>query len=159
MVALTGFLFLQNTTLSRTNEDLLEQLQNATRTNEELLMKLNQTTFEFENLKDNYTALTHVFDTDAKIETRLGIRLLEKNDTKITQYLWVTGEVENHEDRTLYDVRLMFTLTTVKGNETKYYVIGVMEPHQVMIVRHTIFASQSDQILGWSMITVSAPGR
>lgn len=67
-----------------------------------------------------------------------------------------TGEVENLQGKVLYDVRLMFTLTTDRGNETKYYVIGVLDPHQVMTVRHAIFASQSYRILNWSMIPVAA---
>ncbi len=156
LIVISGYLFVENAALNTTNNELSAKLDNATQSNQVLQKKLEQTTLEMQNLKNNLTALSEVFDVAPKIETRLGVKVM---DVGGTQYLWVTGEVENLQGKSLYDVRLMFTLTTERGNETKYYVIGVLDPFQVMIVRHAVFASQSNQILNWSVIPVAAPER
>jgi hypothetical protein len=159
LVVVSGYLFAENATLNTTNNELSAKLDNATQANQDLQKKLEQTTQEMQNLKNNLTALSEVFDLAPKIETRLGVKVMEVGDVGGTQYLWVTGEVENLQGKSLYDVRLMYTLTTERGNETKYYVVGVLDPFQVMIVRHVVFASQSNQILNWSVIPVAAPER
>jgi cell division protein FtsB len=157
LFVVSAYLFAQNSALNTINNELTARINTATQTNQDLQKKLEQTTQEIEDLKNNFTSLSAVFNVDPKIETRLGVTVMEANDGQRTQYIWFTGEVENLQGKVLYDVRLMFTLTTDRGNETKYYVIGVLDPHQVMTVRHAMFASQSNRILNWSMIPVAAP--
>jgi outer membrane murein-binding lipoprotein Lpp len=159
MAVISGYPLVENSTLNRSNNELTAKIDNATQANQDLQKELEQTKQEMQALKNNFTALSSVFDVDPNIETRLGVEVLELNDGSRTQYIWFTGEVENMEAKTLYDVRLMFTLTTERGNETKYYIIGVLDPHQVMTVRHALFASLSDRIFNWTMIPVSAPER
>ncbi|MCL5949974.1 MAG: hypothetical protein M1490_05800, partial [Candidatus Bathyarchaeota archaeon] len=69
-------------------------------------------------------------------------------------YLWVTGEVKNMENVTVYNVVLNFTLYTYKGPDLSTIVVGTMEPHQVVSIRTSV-QTASGKIINWSLDAVA----
>jgi hypothetical protein len=139
----------QNIILQQRNDDLSKKLQNATK--------------ELEVLKRNYTDLMDIFEANSKgeisppIETRLGIKLMQ--GVKLLQseqrnYLWVTGEVQNTGNLTLYNVRLRYTLYTNNGTDVKEDIIGTMKAQQVVTRRFSAFSSLG-AIMNWKLEPVA----
>ena len=133
-VTLVG-IYSQNMILQQTNDDLSIRLQNTTK--------------ELDALKQNYTKLNDLFGANSKgeiyppIETRLGIKLMQ--GVRLLQgeqrnYLWVTGEVQNTGNLTLFNVRLRYTLSTSNGTDVKEDIIGTMQAHQVVTRRFSALA-------------------
>lgn len=150
MTATAGALFFQNIELSITNGELSGKLKDLIRANENLTNNLWV-------LNENYTALLSTVSTDFNpplIETQLGIKLMEASYTA-QNYLWVTGQTQNLGNQTLYNVKLRFTLDTNDGTETRDYVIGIMQPHETVTVKTSIFASGIADITTWKLTPVA----
>ncbi|MCW4004829.1 MAG: hypothetical protein NWE95_13060 [Candidatus Bathyarchaeota archaeon] len=137
---------------------LLHQQVALTKSNHELLELLEKTNSELEVLKRNYSDLLNLFGANAngelspKIETRLGIKLMEGQ--RNANYLWVTGEVENVGDLTLFNVRLRYTLHTSNGTDVKEDIIGTLQPHQIVTRRFTAWTSLG-KITSWELEPVA----
>lgn len=110
LVSAVGILISQNAALATSNDDLLKSNNELSESNNELLAMFENVTRELETVKRNYTMLLNFFGPDPNpvIETRLGIELLERPQVG-DNYLWVTGEVENKENVTVYNAMLNFT--------------------------------------------------
>lgn len=143
-VTLAGFLQTQNTLLIKSNKELSKNLDTATH--------------ELKVLKGNYTDLMKIFEGNLKgeinpqIETRLGIRVMPGQ--RYPNYLWVTGEVENVGNLTLFNVRLRYTLYTTNGTDVKEDIIGTLQVHQVVIRRYTAYTSLGE-ITSWKLEPVA----
>jgi hypothetical protein len=126
----------------------------ADRTNIELSKKLQDTTQKLEILTENYTDLMNILGLNSNgasslpIQTRLGIKLME--GIRFPNYLWVTGEVENTANITLYNVRLRFTLYTTNDTDVKEDILGTMQPHQIVTTRYTAYTSLGT-ITSWKL--------
>jgi hypothetical protein len=86
------------------------------------------------------------------IETRLGIKLLE--GSRFPNYLWITGQVENTGNLTLYNAKLRFVLNTVNGTDTKEYTLGTLGSGQVVEVHYSAISSLG-RITGWRLEPVA----
>ena len=128
------------------------------KTNSELTKKLQSTSHELDVLKVNYTDLLNILGFDSNgglslpIQTRLGIKLTEGG--RYSNFLWVTGEVENTANITLYNVRLRFTLHTTNSTDVSEDIIGTMQPHQIVTTRYTAYTSFG-AITSWSLEPVA----
>jgi hypothetical protein len=128
------------------------------RANVELLRKLQSTTRELDALQKKYIDLLNILGVNSNgalglpIQTRLGIRLMDGG--RYQNYLWVTGEVENTGNITLYNVRLRFTLQTTNGTDVKEDIIGTMQAHQIVTRRYTAYSSLG-AITGWNLEPVA----
>lgn len=137
---------------------LLHQQVALTKSNYELLELLEKTNSELEVLKENYTDLLDLFGANAngelspKIETRLGIKLMD--GYLYDNYLWVTGEVENVGNLTLYNVRLRYTLHTSNGTDVKEDIIGTLQPHQIVPRRFAAWTLLG-KIISWDLEPVA----
>jgi len=124
------------------------------RTNSELSKKLQDTTQKLEILTENYTDLMNILGLNSNgalglpIQTRLGIKLME--GIRFPNYLWITGEVENTANITLYNVRLRFTLYTTNDTDVKEDILGTMQPHQIVTTRYTAYTSLGT-IISWKL--------
>lgn len=136
----------QNAALSKSNEELSKSTNTLQKTNQELAAKLENTTRQLEALQSNYTEGA---DSNPKIQTRLGTTLIERYDTN-DNYLWVTGEVENMENVTVYDVKLDFELYTYRGTDDSQILIGTMQPHQIVTIRTSV-TTPLRNIINWTM--------
>jgi len=141
----------QNAALSKSNEELSKSTNSLLKTNQELSAKFENTTRQLEALQRNYTEITRFFggDSNPLIQTRLGITLIERYDTN-DNYLWVTGEVENMENVTGYDVKLNFKLYTYSGTDDSQILIGTMQPHQVVTIRTSV-TTPLRNIINWTV--------
>jgi hypothetical protein len=128
------------------------------RTNSELTKKLQSTSQELEALKKNYADLSNILGMSSNgglslpIRTRLGIKLTEGG--RYSNFLWVTGEVENIANITLYNVRLRFTLHTTNNTDVSEDIIGTMQPHQIVTTRYTAYTSLG-AIASWNLEPVA----
>jgi len=141
-------LLFETVSLSMANDELSAKLQEATQANDALKDNL-------ESLGYNYTALVNSVGIGLPappVATRLGMKL-EKASYAEKVMLWVTGEVENTGNRTLYNVRLRFELNG--GDETQDYVIGVLEAYETVTVRTSIWSRFSTDVEDWKMITTA----
>jgi hypothetical protein len=155
LASMLGILITQNVALSTSNSELSKSNDELSESNDKLLAMLDNVTREWEAVKQNYTMLLSFFGPDPNpvIKTRLGIELLERV-TVGDNYLWVTGEVENTENVTVYNVMLNFTLYTYRGIDNSRIVIGTMEPHQVVPIRTSIQTSLG-KIINWTLDPVA----
>lgn len=146
-----GFLVFQNFSLSQANSELFETNEKLSKSNDELTTQLQNVIHELDAIKQNYTQLLSYFGPNPNpvIETRLGIKLLDR-PTIGDNHLWVTGEIENTENVTVYNAILNFTLFTLRGVDTKPIVVGTMEPHQVVFIRTNV-QTVTGKIINWSL--------
>ena len=159
LTVITGVLINQNATLANSNAELLKEKSELSEMQDEyyiLLSELENATTELEAIKENYTRLLNFFnrDSDPKIQTRLGGKLIEPYQNKDDNYVWITGAVENMENVTVYDVRLKITLFTNEGTDAQEDLIGTMEPHQVVNRRFAVLTSIG-KITNWSIEPVA----
>ncbi len=137
---------------------ILEVKFQTDKANSELLKNLQITNQELDNLKDNYTNLLKILGLNSNggssipIQTRLGIKLMQ--GIRYPNYLWVTGEVENTANITLYNVRLRFTLHTTNGTDVYEDIIGTMRGHETVNRRFTVYTSLGT-ILSWNLEPVA----
>lgn len=128
------------------------------KTNSELTKKLQSTSHELEALKKNYADLSNILGMSSNgglslpIQTRLGIKLTEGG--RYSNFLWVTGEVENTANITLFNVRLRFTLHTTNNTDVSEDIIGTMQPQQIVTTRYTAYTSLG-AITSWGLETVA----
>jgi hypothetical protein len=128
------------------------------KTNKELSNKLQTTTQEYDSLKENYSDLLKILGFNSNgavslpIQTRLGIKLMD--GIRYPNYLWVTGEVENTGNITLYNVRLRFTLHTTNGTGVYEDIIGTMGVHQIVTRRFSAFTPLG-AIISWDLQPVA----
>jgi hypothetical protein len=118
--------------------------------NEELTARVTNLTSELRALQENYSKLIlWGEETNPKVQTKLGVTVIERYDTK-DNYLWVTGEVENDENITIYDAKLNFKLYTYNGVDESQIVIGTMQPHQIVAIR-TAVITHLKGIINWTI--------
>ena len=114
--------------LTVTNVAIFVGTDETDRTNSELTKKLQSTSQELDALQKDYAYLSSILGMTSNgsvslpIQTRLGIKLTDGG--RYSNYLWVTGEVENTANITLYNVRLRFTLQTANGTDVSEDIIG-----------------------------------
>ena len=151
LVSAAGILTIQNAALATSNNELLKSNNKLSESYNKLLAMLENVTRELDAVKRNYTMLMNFFGPDPSpiIETRLGTELLERRQVG-DNYLWVTGEVENKENVTVYNVILNFTLYTYNGVNNNKIVVGTMEPHQVVSIRTSVQTSLG-KIINWTL--------
>ena len=143
-VTLTGISQNQNAILSANKDELAKKLEN--------------TTHELEALKKNYTDLMDIFvgnlkgELNPQIQTRLGVKIMPGQ--RYPNYLWVTGEVENVGNFTLYNVRLRYTLYPTNSTDVKEDIIGTMHAHQIVTRRYTAYTSLGE-ITSWTLDPVA----
>ncbi len=140
----------QNFILTRSNEELLKSYSVLMELNEELTARVTNLTSELQAFQENYSRLRlWSGETNPKVQTRLGATVIERYDTK-DNYLWVTGEVQNDENVTIYDAKLNFTLYTYNGVDESQILIGTMQPQQVVTIRTTVM-TQLKGIINWTI--------
>lgn len=150
LIAALVYLAYQNAALTQANDDLQAVNEELTESNMILLGKIENITDELQDTKKNYTLLMSYFapNPNPVIETRLGAKIIER-PTLSDNYLWVTGEIVNTENVTVYNTVLNFTLYTIRGVDTQPIVVGTMEPHQVVSIR-TDVETATGKIINWS---------
>lgn len=144
-----------------TLNDLMNENQKLTIVNRDLTQQINNITIELQDLNRSYYLLKSRLEPNISpvIETRLGIKLIDliNQNTHVIDdnYLWMTGEIENKENVTIYNVRLNFTLFTNRGVFVEPLVIGTLQPHQVVEIRTDIQTS-TGKILNWKLDVTSS---
>ena len=151
LILIICILFYQNLILSTSNEELTESNKKLSEKNAELSAELANVTSELTFAKQNFSSILRSFGNDSNplIETRLGIELIDRI-TLGDNYLWITGEIENKENVTVYDVALNFTLYTYQGIDNAKIIIGNLEPHQVVAIRTSVMTSFG-KIVNWNL--------
>jgi len=132
----------------------IRSLQNS---NEEYQVRLDSVNRDVRFLKQENEKLLsqsgNVSDVSAIIVTRLGAKLFERGVRDIygtvSNYVWMTGEVENVGNVTAF-VSLSIRVTTSRGVETQEAILGTLQPHQVVSVSKTVWPGQGD-IVSWSI--------
>jgi hypothetical protein len=125
--------------------------------NEEYQLRLDSVNRDVNFLRqENEKTLSqsgNVSDVSANIVTRLGAKLFEGGVRdvygSISNYVWMTGEVENVGNVTAF-VSLSIRVTTSMDAEIQEEILGTLQPHQVVSVAKTIWPEQGD-IVSWSI--------
>jgi len=154
LITITAALLIQTLTLNNANNQLSAELQKTTQTNQELKSTL-------QSLTENYTLLESQIKAaetplpPPPIETRLGMN--PQQATYVDKImLWVTGEVQNMGNRTLYNVRLRFHLNTDSwDSETVDHTIGILEPNETVTIKTSIASRLSADITSWKLTTTA----
>jgi hypothetical protein len=131
--------------LKNENIKLFTQYEN----NQKQLSEINQ---KYSDLQKEIYKANKNYELSPPIETRLGIKIMP--GIRYPNYLWITGQVENEGNLTLYNTKLRFTLTTTNGTDVKEDIIGTMQSHQSVDVRFTAFSSLGT-IVNWKLETVA----
>ena len=136
--------------------NLAKQNQVLSQINQDLTQKMDNITSELRALNQSYNLLKSRLEPNISpvIETRLGIKLIDLIALE-DNYLWMTGEIENKENVTIYNVRLNFTLFTTRGVSVQSLVVGTLQPHQVIELRTDIQTS-TGKIINWSLDVTSS---
>ena len=133
---------------------------NLNSNNIQLSIELEGTQQKLDEVNKNYFDLKELFEANQKgdisppIETRLGIKVFEGIRAGFPNYLWITGQVENVGNLTLYNVKLRFTLYTANGTDVREHVIGTMQSGQVVDVRYSAYTALGT-ISNWKLETVA----
>lgn len=153
LIATLGLSTYNNTSMQI---DIEKRNQALTQINRDLTQKLDNITSELQALNQSYYLLKSRLEPNISpiIETRLGIKLIDLIALE-DNYLWITGEIENKENVTIYNVRLNFTLFTTRGVSVQPLVIGTLQPHQVIEIRTDIQTS-TGKIINWSLDVTSS---
>jgi hypothetical protein len=141
----TVAVFLQNSSLKNENLQLSTKYEN----NKKELTEVNQ---KYADLQQEILEASKDYELSPPIETRLGIRVMP--GIRYPNYLWITGQVENVGNLTLFNAKLRFTLCTTNGTDLKEYVLGTMATHQSLDVRYTAFSSLGT-IIDWKLETIA----
>jgi hypothetical protein len=141
----TVAVFLQNSSLKNENLQLSTKYEN----NKKELSEVNQ---KYADLQQEILEASKNYELSPPIETRLGIRVMP--GIRYPNYLWITGQVENVGNLTLFNAKLRFTLYTTNGTDVKEYVLGTMATHQTVDVRYTTFSSLGT-ITIWKLETIA----
>jgi hypothetical protein len=136
---------IENSYLKNENIQLSTQYKNK----QKELSEVNQKYFE---LQQEISEANKEYELSPPIETRLGIKIMP--GIRYPNYLWITGQVENVGNLTLYNAKLRFTLSTTNGTDVKEDIIGTMQSHQIVDVRFTAFSSLGT-IVNWKLETVA----
>jgi hypothetical protein len=136
---------IENSYLKNENKQLSTQYKNK----QKELSEVNQKYFE---LQQEISEANKEYELSPPIETRLGIKIMP--GIRYPNYLWITGQVENVGNLTLYNAKLRFTLSTTNGTDVKEDIIGTMQSHQIVGVRFTAFSSLGT-IVNWKLETVA----
>jgi len=153
LIATLGLSTYSNTSMQI---DIEKRNQALIQINGDLTQKLDNITSELQALNQSYYLLKSRLEPNISpiIETRLGIKLIDLIALE-DNYLWITGEIENKENVTIYNVRLNFTLFTTRGVSVQPLVIGTLQPHQVIEIRTDIQTS-TGKIINWSLDVTSS---
>ncbi len=125
------------------------QLSTQYENSEKELSEANQ---KYSDLQQEISEANKNYELSPPIETRLGIKVMP--GIRYPNYLWITGQVENVGNQTIYNAKLRLTLTTTNGTDVKEDIIGTMQSHQIVDVRFTAFSSLST-IVNWKLETVA----
>lgn len=147
----TGFLVTQNITIEQANRELQKTNQDLNDTNLALSDQIENLSTQLESINKSYSLLESYFgpNPDPLIATRLGVKIIDRPQDD-SNYLWITGEVENTENVTVYNTRLNFTLYTNPKTESHTINLGTLTPHQIIEIRTSV-QSSSFKILNWSL--------
>jgi hypothetical protein len=146
VLAVTTFaVLIENSYLKNENIHLSTQYEN----NKKELSEVNQ---KYSDLQQEIFESNENYELTPPIETRLGIKIMP--GIRYPNYLWITGQVENVGNLTLFNAKLRFTLTTTTGTDVKEDVIGTMQSHQIVDVRFTAYSSLGT-IVNWKLETVA----
>jgi hypothetical protein len=132
LIIATVLVLFQNSILSGRNKELSDKLEST----QNQLEDINQ---KYSNLQDEFRLIQNNSELSPAIETRLGIKVM--GGTRYPNYLWVTGEVINRGNLTLYNAKLRFILYTTNGTDTKEYILGTMLSNQAIEMRFTAYSS------------------
>lgn len=147
----TGFLITQNLSIQQANTILQKTNQELTNTNRALSNQIDYLSTQLDSINQSYNALKSYFgpNPDPLIATRLGVKIIDRpQDTG--NYLWITGEVENTENVTVYNTRLNFTLYSNPKTQSHTIYLGTLTPHQVVEVRTSV-QSSTYKIINWNL--------
>lgn len=133
---------------------LINSLQNR---NEEYQHRLDKATTDFNNLEEENEKLksqiSNATDVSANIVTRLGAKLFERGERDIhgtiSNYIWMTGEVQNMGNVSAF-VSLSIKISTTKDIETQEVMLGTLQSNQIVPVTETIWPEQGD-ITSWTI--------
>jgi hypothetical protein len=136
---------------------MINSLQNS---NEEYQCRLDRAVTEFNYLKGENEKLKNqignVIDVSANIVTRLGAKLFAGGVKDIygtiSNYIWMTGEVQNTGNVTAF-VSLSIKVSTTKDVEIHEVTLGTLQPNQIANVIKTIWPEQGD-ITSWTITPV-----
>ena len=133
---------------------LINSLQNS---NEEYQRRLDKAATDFNNLEEENEKLKsqiiNATDVSANIVTRLGAKLFERGEKDIhgtiSNYIWMTGEVQNMGNVSAF-VSLSIKISTTKDVEIQEFKLGTLQPNQIVSVAETIWPEQG-QITSWTI--------
>ena len=146
LVITTIFVAFENTNLNNSNIQLASELERT----QQKLDEVNKNYVDLQELFEDYQKV----DIFPSIETRLGIKVFEGIRDGFPNYLWITGQVENVGNLTLYNAKLRFTLYTANGTDVREHVIGTMQSQQVVDVRYSAYTALG-AITNWKLETVA----
>ena len=145
LVLPTVFVAFENANLNSSNIQLSAELESAQQ-------KLDEVNKSYFDLKKELFEVNQKGDVSPPIETRLGIKVMD--GSRYPNYVWITGQVENVGNLTLYNAKLRFTLYTNNGTDVREHIIGTMQSQQTVDVRYTAFSSLG-AITNWKLETVA----
>lgn len=120
--------------------------------NGEYQLRLNEAIKNFNNLKLK-DQITNATDVSANIVTRLGAKLFQGGVKDIygtiSNYVWMTGEVQNIGTVPAF-VSLSIRISTTKGVEIQEVILGTLQPNQIVQVTKTIWPEQGE-IASWTI--------
>ena len=129
----------------------LYQIASLQKSNEEYQRRLDNLEEENEKLKSQLTS--QVSDVSANIVTRLGAKLFEGGvkdiHGTISNYIWMTGEVQNTGNATAF-VSLSIKIATTRDVEIQEEILGTLQPNQIIPVTLTIWPEQGE-ITSWTI--------
>lgn len=124
--------------------------------NGEYQLRLNEAIKDFNNLKLK-DQITNATDVSANIVTRLGAKLFQGGVKDIygtiSNYVWMTGEVQNIGTVPAF-VSLSIRISTTKGFEIQEVILGTLQPNQIVQVTKTIWPEQGE-IASWTITPMS----
>ena len=142
LVLTTIYVAFENANLNNNNIQLIAELQSAQQ-------KLDEVNKSYLDLKELFEA-NQKGDISPPIETRLGIKVMNGIRTGYPNYLWITGQVENVGNLTLYNAKLRFTLYATNGTDVREHIIGTMQSQQTVDVRYSAYTSLG-AITNWKL--------
>jgi hypothetical protein len=131
------------------------QISLLQKSNDEYQLRLNEATKNFSNLEEENerSKISNVTDVSANIVTRLGAKLFQGGVKDIygtiSNYVWMTGEVQNIGTVPAF-VSLSIRISTTKGVEIQEVILGTLQPNQIVQVTKTIWPEQGE-IASWTI--------
>ncbi len=128
------------------------------KSNAEYQLRLDNVNSDFNTIKQENEKLrsqfgSQVSDVTPNIVTRLGAKLFERGVRDvygtISNYVWMTGEVQNTGNVSAF-VSLSIKISTTKGFEIQEVILGTLQPDQIVPVASTIWP-ENGSIISWTI--------